>query len=78
MSVLHMNKTTLNVWKHKLFPDKNSEQNGQQFAGDIFKFISFSENLDYYFDSIFTEFVPLGSIDHKSALVEMMDWLMRQ
>ena len=49
------------------------EQNARHFQKDIFKCIFLNENI-WISIKISLKFVPKGSINHISALVQIMDW----
>ena len=49
------------------------EQNARHFEKDIFKCIFLNENI-WISIKISLKFVPKGSINHISALVQIMDW----
>ena len=49
------------------------EKNGHHFADDIFNHISLSENIKISIQTSLN-FVPVGPIDNKSVLIQLMTW----
>ena len=60
-------------WKTQWFNTLRPRQNGRHFADDIFKHIFSNENI-HILVKILLKFVPMGQIDNKPSLVQIMAW----